>query len=54
MSTTEERRSITARHDISTKAAQLRPTPSSSRGAPPNFAIQDAVEAAMGSNKRCK
>jgi hypothetical protein len=49
--TIEELGSIAAQRAISNKAAQLHPTPSSSREASPDVIIQDTEE---GSKKRCK
>jgi hypothetical protein len=52
-STTEERRNVTAQHAISNKAAQLCSAPSSSGGASPNIAIQDAKEGGKKRLKQC-
>jgi hypothetical protein len=51
---TKERRCIAPHHAVNTKVAQLHPAPSSSRGASPNVAIQDAEEGAKGDKKRHK
>jgi hypothetical protein len=53
-STTEEWHSVAALHVVSTKAVQLRPAPSNSRGAPLDIAIEDAKEGTTGGKKRYK
>jgi hypothetical protein len=52
--TTEEWRSVAAKHNVSKKAAQHRLAPSSSRGASLDVAIQDAEEGTKGHKKRRK
>jgi hypothetical protein len=47
-------RNITAHHAVSTKAAQLRTAPSSTKGASQDVIIQDAEEGTKGGKKRCK
>jgi hypothetical protein len=52
--TTEEQRGVIAHHTVCTKAAQLRPTSSCSRGPSPDIATQEAEGGARDDKKRRK
>jgi hypothetical protein len=52
--TTKELRSVAAYCAVGNEAAQLHPTPSSSREASPDVVIHDGEEGAMGGKKRRK